>query len=70
LLHQKSLLDLLEVIEQVTDTLGYRVCLELILGLPSPRAHTESMAHKISIVDGPDLLRGLGNSNALEQAGQ
>ena len=64
-LQRKSLLDLLEVIEQVTDALGHHVCLKFVLGLPSPGAHTKDMAHKISIFDGPDLFASLISSIAL-----
>jgi len=67
---RESLLNLLEVIEQVTDALGYRVCLEFALGLPRPGAHKKNMAHEISIVDGPDLFGSLGRSIALVRTGQ
>ena len=70
LFHRESLLDLLEVIEQVMDALGYHVCFEFVLGLPSPGAHMKNMAREISIVDGPDLFVSLGPSIALGQTGQ
>lgn len=52
----KGLCHLLKIIQQVTDTLGYCICLELILSLPSPRAHTKDMACKIGIINGPDIF--------------
>ena len=40
---RESLLDLLEVIEQVTNALWYGFGLSLVLGLPGPWAHTKDM---------------------------
>ena len=67
---QKGLLDLLEVIKQVTDTPRHRVLLKFVLGLSGPGAHMKNMACKIGIVNGPDLLGGLGCTIALIQTGQ
>ena len=69
-LRWKSLLNLLEVIEQVTDTLGHRVCLAFVWGLPRPGANAKDMAREINIFDGPDLFDSLGCWIALVQTGQ
>ena len=66
----ESLLDLLNVIEQVTNALGCGFSLWLILGLPCPWAHTKNMARKRGIVNGPYLLHGFGHLVALVRAGQ
>ena len=67
---QESLLVLLEVIKQVMNALWDCVCLEFVLGLPSPGAHTKYVVCKISILNGLNLLCIFGPPIALVQTGQ
>jgi len=70
LLHREGLLHHFEAMEEVTNALQYRICLELLFGLPSPGAHTRNVALKISIFDGPNLLFSFGHSITLVQTEQ
>ena len=66
----KVIEQVMNVTEQVMNALQYHVSLVLVLGLPSPGAHTKNMTHKISILDGPELFCRFGHSIALVQTGQ